>query len=112
MGGRSSIQHLDGSWRQHLGRVSRLDYSVALKLHLYQYVSRMAEGYNQNQSSGFNYDPQFHWLSRLEPLDLYVRHTRRTFSAVLRLVLPLLGPVHYKRSLKQLANYHELWREA
>lgn len=110
MGARSSIQHLNGSWRQHLGQASRLDYSVALKLHLYQYGPRMAEGCKLYKSSGLNYDPKFHWLSRLEPLDLYVLHTRPALSTVLRLVLPLLGPVRYELSLKQLANYHELWR--
>ncbi len=68
----------------------------------------MAEGYKQYKSSGLNYDPKFHWLSRLERLDLYVRHTGRALSAVLRLVLPLLGPLRYKLSMKQFANYHEL----
>ncbi|WP_342734403.1 hypothetical protein [Bradyrhizobium sp. B117] len=83
-----------------------------MKLHLYQYVSRIAEGYKQYKSSGLNYDPTFHWLSRLESLELYVRHTRPALSDVLRLVLPLLGPVRYKLSMKQFANYYELWREA
>ena len=57
------------------------DYAVALDLHLYHYVVRdminwgISKGYKWFRSSGLNYDPKLHMRHRLDPIDLYVRHT-------------------------------------
>ena len=67
----------DDLYAEYLG----LDYTLALKLHLYHYAFRdvvtwaIANGYKNFRSSGLNYDPKLHLRSRLDPIDLYVRHT-------------------------------------
>jgi len=92
-----------------------LDYAVALDLHLYHYAVRdmvawgIAGGYKWFCSSGLNYDPKFHLRARLDPLDLYVRHTSGPVNAALKWLLPWLAPVRYDETLKRFANYHELW---
>jgi predicted N-acyltransferase len=71
------IIHGDTMYAEYLG----LDYSLALRLHLYHYVFRdlvrwgIANGYKWFQSSGLNYDPKLHLRHRLKPVDLYVKHT-------------------------------------
>src|SRR4029077_16099419 len=78
-----------------------LDYSVALRLHLYHYVFRdlvrwgIANGYKWLQSSGLNYDPKLHLRYQLRPVDLYVKHTSPIINTVLRRILPLLEPTRY-----------------
>jgi hypothetical protein len=91
------------------------DYAVALELHLYHYVVRdminwgIGEGYKWFRSSGLNYDPKLHMRHRLDPIDLYVRHTSSLANAVFGLVLPWIVPVRYDATLKLFPNYGELW---
>ena len=72
-----SMIHGDAVYAEYLG----LDYSVALKLHLYFYAFRdlmtwaIANGYKRYVSTGLNYEPKWHLRFQLYPLDLYVRHT-------------------------------------
>jgi hypothetical protein len=103
--------HGDGMFAEYLG----LDYSVALKLHLYHYVFRdlvcwgIANGYKWLQSGGLNYDAKLHLRYRLEPVDLYVKHTSVIVNVLMRLVLPWLAPTRYDKTLKKFSNYSELW---
>src|SRR5450631_99074 len=95
-----------------------LNYAVALKLHLYHYTFRdliswgIANGYKQFHSSALNYDPKLHLQYRLDPIDLYVRHTSPICNAVFSRILPWLEPTRYEKTLKQFANYDELWAPA
>src|SRR6202043_142693 len=88
-----------------------LDYAVALDLHLYHYAMRdvirwsMARGCKSFRSGGMNYDPKLHMRHRLDPLDLYVRHTSALANAVFRLALPWIVPVRYDAILKLFPNY-------
>jgi hypothetical protein len=92
-----------------------LDYTVALELHLYHYTFRdliswgIANGYKWFHSSALNYDPKFHLRYRLDPIDLYVRHTSTVCNAVFRRILPWIEPTRYDKTLKKFANYEELW---
>jgi hypothetical protein len=92
-----------------------LDYTVALDLHLYHYAYRdvvswaIANGYKEFRSSGLNYDPKLHLRHLLAPIDLYVRHTSTILNAALKLLLPLLEPTRYEKTLQKFGNYHELW---
>ena len=92
-----------------------LDYSVAIDLHLYHYTFRdlvswgIANGFKRFHSSALNYDPKLHLRYRLDPIDLYVRHTSPVCNAVFARILPWLEPTRYDKTLKQFANYHELW---
>jgi predicted N-acyltransferase len=91
------------------------DYSVALDLHLYHYVVRdmiswgIGNGYKWFRSSGLNYDPKLHMRHRLDPIDLYVRHTSALPNTLFRLALPWIVPVRYDATLKLFPNYKELW---
>ena len=104
------IVHGNTMYAEYLG----LDYSVALRLHLYHYVFRdlvrwgMANGYKWLQSSGLNYDPKLHLRYRLMPVDLYVKHTSPIINIMLRRLLPLLEPTRYDKILKMFPNYTEL----
>jgi hypothetical protein len=108
------LVHGDTMFAEYLG----LDYSIALKLHLYHYVFRdlvrwaMTNGYKWFQSSGLNYDPKLHLRYRLMPVDLYVKHTSPVVNVLLRLALPWLEPTRYDKTLKKFPNYSELWEEA
>jgi len=108
------LVHGDTMYAEYLG----LDYSVALQLHLYHYVFRdlvrwgMANGYKWLQSSGLNYDPKLHLRYRLNPVDLYVKHTSFVINSMLRPILPLLEPTRYDKTLKKFSNYSELWGTA
>ena len=92
-----------------------LDYTVALDLHLYHYTFRdliswgIANGYKWFHSSALNYDPKLHLKYRLYPIDLYVRHTSAILNAAFRRILPWIEPTRYDETLKQFANYDELW---
>jgi predicted N-acyltransferase len=105
------IVHGDTMYAEYLG----LDYSLALRLHLYHYVFRdlvswgMANGYKWFQSSGLNYDPKLHLRHRLKPVDLYVKHTSIMINSALRMALPWLEPTRYDKTLKRFPNYVELW---
>jgi hypothetical protein len=105
------LVHGDTMFAEYLG----LDYTVALKLHLYHYVFRdlirwaMTNGYEWFQSSGLNYDPKLHLRHRLAPVDLYVKHTSPVLNMLLRVALPWLEPTRYDQTLKKFPNYSELW---
>jgi predicted N-acyltransferase len=105
------LVHGDTMYAEYLG----LDYSVALRLHLYHYVFRdlvswgMANGCKWFQSSGLNYDPKLHLRHRLKPVDLYVKHTSAIINMVIRIALPWLEPTRYDDTLKKFPNYSELW---
>jgi predicted N-acyltransferase len=101
----------DSLYAEYVG----FDYSVALDLHLYHYVVRdmiswgISKGYKWFRSSGLNYDPKLHMRHRLDPIDLYVRHTSALANAIFRLALPWIVPVRYDATLKLFPNYRELW---
>ena len=101
----------DSVYAEYVG----FNYSVALRLHLYHYVVRdminwaISNGYNWFRSSGLNYDPKLHMRHRLDPIDLYVRHTSAYANAIFRLALPWIVPVRYDATLKLFPNYKELW---
>ena len=105
------IVHGDTMYAEYLG----LDYSVALRLHLYHYVFRdlvrwgIANGYKWFQSSGLNDHPKLHFRHRLKPVDLYVKHTSVTINLAMRLLLPWLEPTRYDKTLKKFPNYLELY---
>ena len=101
----------DAIYAEYIG----LDYSVALDLHLYHYAVRdmitwsIANGYKWFHSSGLNYDPKLHLRHRLDPVDLYVRHTSVIANVLLKRALPLMEPTRYDKTLKKFSNYNELW---
>jgi predicted N-acyltransferase len=101
----------DSIYAEYIG----LDYSIALDLHLYHYAVRdiitwaIAHGYKWFRSSGLNYDPKLHLRHVLDPIDLYVRHTSKIKNIPLKLVLPLIEPTRYDKTLRQFPNYRELW---
>jgi hypothetical protein len=101
----------DAFYAEYLG----LDYALALDLHLYHYAFRdmmrwaIANGLKRFHSSGLNYDPKLHLRYLLDPIDLYVRHTSGVFNAILKQALPWLEPTRYDKTLRQFANYDELW---
>lgn len=101
----------DSLYAEYVG----FDYSVALDLHLYHYVVRdmiswgIDKGFKWFRSSGLNYDPKLHMRHRLDPIDLYVRHTSTLPNAIFRLALPWIVPARYDATLKLFPNYKDLW---
>jgi hypothetical protein len=101
----------DSLYAEYVG----FDYTVALDLHLYHYIVRdmiswgISNGYRWFRSSGLNYDPKLHMRHRLDPIDLYARHTSAFVNAIFRLALPWIVPVRYDATLKLFPNYKELW---
>jgi predicted N-acyltransferase len=101
----------DAIYAEYIG----LDYTVALDLHLYHYAVRdmitwsIANNYKWFRSSGLNYDPKLHLRHLLDPIDLYVRHISGTKNVFLKLILPLLEPSRYDKTLQKFPNYKELW---
>lgn len=101
----------DSLYAEYVG----FDYAVALDLHLYHYIVRdmiswgISNGYKWFRSSGLNYDPKLHMRHRLDPIDLYVRHTSVLANAIFKLALPWIIPARYDATLKLFANYRELW---
>ncbi|PYL08610.1 MAG: GNAT family N-acetyltransferase [Verrucomicrobia bacterium] len=91
-----------------------LDYSVALDLHLYFYTMRdviswaIAQGLRWYVSGPLNYDPKLHLRHEIAPLDLYVRHTRRSLNPLFRFALKFLGPTRHDPVLRKFPNAHEL----
>jgi len=96
------------------GEYLGFDYTVALDLHLYHYVFRdvvtwaIARGYKTLRINGANYDPKLHLRFRLDPVDLYVRHTSRAANFMLARLLPFLVPTRYDPILPRFPNFHEL----
>ena len=101
----------DSLYAEYVG----FDYAVALELHLYHYVVRdminwgIGNGYKWFRSSGLNYDPKLHMRHRLDPIDLYARHTSILANAIFRLALRWIVPARYDVTLKRFSNYKELW---
>jgi Acetyltransferase (GNAT) domain len=101
----------DSLYAEYVG----FDYSVALDLHLYHYVVRdmiswgISKGYRWFRSSGLNYDPKLHMRHRLDPIDLYVRHTSALPNAIFKVALPWIVPARYDATLKLFPNYKEIW---
>jgi predicted N-acyltransferase len=97
------------------GEYVGFDYAIALDLHLYHYAFRdvvtwaIANGFKTFGSTGLNYDPKLHLRHRLDPLDLYVKHTSPFFNALLKRLLPLLEPTRQEKILRKFPNYDELW---
>ena len=104
----------DSLYAEYVG----FDYTVALDLHLYHYVVRdmigwgISQGYKWFRSSGLNYDPKLHMRHRLDPIDLYVRHTSTLANVIFRLALPWIVPAGYDATLKLFPDYEELWRRS
>jgi Acetyltransferase (GNAT) domain len=102
--------HGDSFYAEYIG----LDYAVALDLHLYHRMYRdmvswaIANGYKEFRSSGLNYDPKLHLRHRLDPIDLYVRHTSPILNQMLKFLLPMLDPTKYDKTLQKFPNYNEL----
>jgi Acetyltransferase (GNAT) domain len=92
-----------------------LDYSIALDRHLYFVTWRdtiiwaLENGIHTYHSAPLNYDPKYHFRMELEPLDLYVLSARAWLNPIFRLVLPLLEPTRYDRTIKKFANAGDLW---
>ena len=92
-----------------------LDYSVALDYHLYFVTWRdtivwaLKNGIHTYHSAPLNYDPKYHFRMDLEPLDLYVLSPYAWLNPIFRLVLPLLEPTRYDRTIQKFANAGELW---
>jgi len=105
------LLHDDAFYAEYVG----FDYLVALDLHLYHYAVRdmvswaIGAGYKWFRSSALNYDPKLHLRHRLDPVDLYVRHTSRIANAALQRILPLIEPTRPDQTLKRFPNYRELW---
>jgi len=106
-----SMIHGDTLYNEYLG----LDYSVALKQHLYYCAFRdttswaIANGYKRSVSTGLSYEPKLQLRFRLMPLDLYIRHTSPVFNRVLRWLLPLIEPTRHDKTLRKFPNYAEMW---
>ena len=101
----------DAMYAEYIG----LDYSIALDLHLYHYAVRdmitwsIENGYKWFRSSSLNYDPKLHLRHLLDPIDLYIRHVSATKNLFLKLILPLIEPTRYDKTLQKFPNYKELW---
>jgi hypothetical protein len=101
----------DSIYAEYIG----LDYSVALDLHLYFYAVRdvitwsIANGYKWFRSNALGYEPKLRLRHLLDPIDLYVRHTSGILNVPLKLVLPLIEPTRYDKTLRKFPNYNELW---
>ena len=101
----------DSLYAEYVG----FDYTVALDLHLYHYAVRdminwgISKGYKWFRSSGLNYDPKLHMRHRLDPIDLYARHTSALANAIFKLALRWIVPARYDVTLRRFSNYKELW---
>lgn len=96
------------------GEYLGFDYSVALDLHLYHHVVRdvlnwaMVHGYKTFRSGSGNYDPKLHLRFRLDPLDLYVRHTSPIINVAFARLISLLAPTRSDKVLRSFENYNDL----
>jgi GNAT acetyltransferase-like protein len=92
-----------------------LDYTVALKYHLYFVTWRdtitwaLKNGIHTYYSGPLNYDPKYHFRMALAPLDLYVRSPYDWLNRIFKPILPLLEPTRYDRVIRKFANADELW---
>jgi hypothetical protein len=92
-----------------------LDYTVALKYHLYFLTWRdiidwaLKNGFHTYHSGPLNYDPKYHLRMALEPLDLYVRAPYGWLNLVFNPILPLLEPTRYDRVIRMLRRLSTRW---
>jgi len=92
-----------------------LDYTVALKYHLYfvtwrdSIVWALKNGFHTYRSGPLNYDPKYHLRMILEPLDLYVCSPYGWLNLIFKPILPLLEPTRHDRVIRKFANANELW---
>lgn len=92
-----------------------LDYTVALKYHLYFITWRdiivwaLKNRFHTYHSGPLNYDPKYHLRMTLEPLDLYVRSPYAWLNLVFKPILPLLEPTRYDGVIRKFTNANELW---
>jgi len=92
-----------------------MDYTVALKYHLYFVTWRdtitwaLKNGIHTYYSGPLNYDPKYHFRMALAPLDLYVRSSYDWLNRIFKPILPLLEPTRYDRVIRKFANADELW---
>ncbi len=107
-----SMVHGDTICNEYLG----LDYTVALKLHLYYYAFRdiaswaIANGYKRWVSTGLSYEPKLQLRFRLVPLDLYVRHTSPRAQRAVRLAAAVDRADAARQDTAQISeNYSEMW---
>ncbi len=105
-----NLVHADKFYGEYLG----MDYSRALRIHLYFYMMRdviswaIANGYRSIISNGLSYSPKRQLGFSLLPLDLYIRHTSLLVNFALKIVLPKLAPVRWDQELKRFPNFSEL----
>jgi hypothetical protein len=91
-----------------------LDYTAALKYHLYFVTWRdtivwaLNNGFHTYRSGPLNYDPKYHLRMVLEPLDLYVRSPYGFLEPLFKSILPLLEPTRYDRIIRKFSNASEL----
>ena len=91
-----------------------LDYSVALKLHLYFVTFRdlyswaAAQGFREYYSTPLSYDPKLRLGFQLVPLDLYVRHTSALVNPIYTRLASAMGPIAGDLTLSRFSNAHEL----
>jgi len=91
-----------------------LEYSVALKLHLYFITLRdVIQWAIDNQirtyyTTQLNYDPKYHLRLELAPLDLYACHTSALINPIFRKALHYLQPARHDPILQKFPNANEL----
>ena len=91
-----------------------LDYSVALKLHLYFITWRdvvewcLKNGVHTYHAGPLNYDPKAHLRFTLVPQDLYARHNSAILNPFFKLAIRYLEPTRHEPILQKFHNAHEL----
>ena len=92
-----------------------MQYPLALDLHLYFYTFRdviswaIAQRLKWYCSTPLGYDPKLQLGCDLLPLDLYVRHRSPIANFFMKRLMPWLEPTRHDKTLREFANYHELW---
>jgi hypothetical protein len=96
------------------GEYLGLDYALALDWHLYHHVVcdvlnwAMVHGYKAFRSGSGNYDPKLHLRFRLDPLDLYVRHTSPIVNVAFAKLITVLAPTRSDPILRKFENWSDL----
>jgi hypothetical protein len=92
-----------------------MQYPLALNLHLYFHTFRdviswaIAQRLKWYCSTPLGYDPKLQLGCDLLPLDLYVRHRSPIANFFMKRLMPWLEPTRHDKTLREFANYHELW---
>jgi hypothetical protein len=95
-----------------------MEYPLALDLHLYFLTFRdvlswaMAQRLQWYCSTPLGYDPKLRLGCDLAPLDLYVRHRSSVANFFMKRLLPWLEPTRNDKTLREFANYQDLWGDA